>query len=344
MVFGFTSLETQKIKTEMRVANSVFFVLITFYFSFSTNCYAQINFCGEELPLSDKQVSKNLLSVLYKVNHRSNPSVLLKRAKKYFPYVEEMLHRYNIPQDFKYLPIIESGFYNYPPNQAGAAGAWSLTENTARSLGLKIGNGIDERMDFEKATIAALKFIKWLYKNLGSWTLTAAAYNGGLERIQQKIKKSEHRDYYKLSLCRETAEYVLKIVTIKELFKNQLDIGALVDNVNHYDEKGGGVNHEQSTMVNIIETKVSSTISKMQGNALFNSRAFNIMDEEIYQGELIDFQKGRATVKFLGAYSFGDCVSVRDSVVIKIIYKNTPWESLPIEKPIPGVKIRFNKQ
>jgi len=345
MVFGFISLARIKRKRKrMMINGKTYFVIAVFFFLYSFTGYAQINFCGEPIPLNDKQVQNNFLNVLYKIKGKTNPRGLLKRAKKYFPFIEEMLFRYNIPQDFKYLPVIESGIYNYPQNEAGAAGAWSITESTARSLGLKVGNGVDERMDFEKATLAAIKFIRWLYSSLGSWTLAAAAYNGGLSRIQEKIKKSEDKDYYKLRLCKETAEYVLKVVTIKELFENHLDIDALADKITGSRLKDRALDQgAELSMVDLIQNNVSSTVSKKQFDALFNSQTFDTLNEESLEGKLIGFQNGKVTVKIAGCYLNGEVELSKGNLVIRLMYKETPWESFPMGQSIPEV-IKFKKQ
>lgn len=189
-------------------------------------CVAQhdIVFCGERIPVSDKFVSDKLMNIIKKqINYVNVPS-LRQRVNQYMSQVEYYLNATNLPEDFKYLAIVESGFKNTVSSGAGAVGFWQLMPPTARELGLIVNDQVDERTDFNKATYAACKVLAnyYLYirKQFGisSWVLTAAAYNNGIGNIQNAIKK-QGTNYFQMQLNEETAAYVYKIIAVKELFE-----------------------------------------------------------------------------------------------------------------------------
>lgn len=217
-------------------------IQILFYASVSITTKAQIkpfheiNFCGEVLPISKKYVAENYLNVVKKlIKHKGNVPAMYQRAMLYFPVIIPILRHYGIPDDFKYVAVIESNFKNIT-SSAGAAGVWQIMEVVSQDIGgIKIDKtkGIDEREDIIKSTICACKYFIFLYKRLHSWTLVAAAYNGGIGMISRKIKKAGTRDYYLMSLNKETAEYGLKISAVKELFENHTNLEKVLFNKNY---------------------------------------------------------------------------------------------------------------
>lgn len=200
-------------------------ILPLFFIFFWTKCMAthEIVFCGERIPVDDKFVSEKLMGIIKKqINYVNVPS-LRQRVNQYMSQVEYYLHETRLPEDFKYLAIVESGFKNVV-SSAGAAGFWQLMPATARELGLIVNELVDERNDFNKSTLAACKVLAnyYLYirKTFGisSWVLTAAAYNNGIGNIQNAIKK-QGTNYFQMQLNAETAAYVYKIIAVKELFE-----------------------------------------------------------------------------------------------------------------------------
>ena len=142
------------------------------------------------------------------------------RSAPFFAVIEPILGKHGIPGDFKYLPLIESAWQANAVSSAGAVGYWQFMDETAQDMGLSITPGNDERTDLRKSTEAACTYLKFLYRKLGSWTLVAAAYNGGVGMVQRKISKSGHRDYYAMSMNAETGYYLYRILAMKELFTN----------------------------------------------------------------------------------------------------------------------------
>jgi len=177
----------------------------------------QLNFCGELVPMEDKKISKKFSSAIYQTRFTRLESKRLRaRVKKWFPIITPILKQYNIPEDFKYIPIVETGFANSVSNR-GAGGFWQLMEGTARQYGLKVNDSTDERKDVRRCTIAACRYLRDLHKELGSWTLTAAAYNMGPGGLMNKMDDQNHRDYYRLHLNSQTSKYVYKTLAYKQM-------------------------------------------------------------------------------------------------------------------------------
>jgi membrane-bound lytic murein transglycosylase D len=189
------------------------------------NCYAhEITFCGEKIPVTNEFVAQKLMNVIKRQVPEVNLPQLRKRAAANFPIVEYYLRGTNLPEDFKYLAIVESGFVGNAVSSAGAGGFWQLMPNTAKELGLTVNETIDERNDIQKSTLAACRVLAQYYLairkkyKISSWALTAAAYNFGIGSIFNNIDK-QGKDYFSMKLNPETAVYVYKIIAVKELFE-----------------------------------------------------------------------------------------------------------------------------
>jgi membrane-bound lytic murein transglycosylase D len=183
----------------------------------------EITFCGEAIPINNEFVAKKLMNVIRQQIGYIDLPRMRREAQRYFPMIQYMLRQCNMPDDLKYIPIIESGFRN-ATSVKGAQGFWQLMEKTAIQWGLTVNPQLDERNDIYKSTIAALcelaqnfRVVKRQY-NISSWILTAAAYNWGSGNLCKKLKGG-NSDYFAMQLNPETAVYVYKIVAIKELFE-----------------------------------------------------------------------------------------------------------------------------
>jgi membrane-bound lytic murein transglycosylase D len=181
----------------------------------------RLHFCGETVPTEQGDVSTKLAFALASnAGYARHINSLKNRSAPYFAIVEPILQKHSIPSDFKYLPLIESDWHANAVSSAGAVGYWQFMDETAQDMGLSITPGHDERTDLRKSTEAACIYLKLLYRKLGSWTLVAAAYNGGIGMIQRKIAKSGQRDYYTMAMNAETGHYLYRILAMKELFVN----------------------------------------------------------------------------------------------------------------------------
>lgn len=184
-----------------------------------------LKFANENIPQSTfdvwERLDKELLKNIY---WQSNTLLYFKRANKYFPIIEEILEKNNIPSDFKYLALIESGF-EYKVSPSGAAGFWQIMKGTAREYGLEVNYAIDERYHLIKSTEAACKYLQKAYDKFGSWTMAAASYNMGINGVQRQVKKQNTNNYFNLYLNDETSRYVFRIIVIKEIMENPRKYG-----------------------------------------------------------------------------------------------------------------------
>jgi membrane-bound lytic murein transglycosylase D len=181
---------------------------------FDTNIL-HVQFCGDTLPLHQATVAKRYQSAIQFYDH---PSFQRSRAntKKKMKQIEIILKNYGIPSDFKYIPYIESAMNGNAVSPKGAGGYWQLMPATAQGLGLTVNDQIDERKDLVKSTKAAAKYLKWLYRELGDWTLVAAAYNAGPNKIIHRMDQQNKDNYFALRLNAETTKYVYRLVAVKE--------------------------------------------------------------------------------------------------------------------------------
>ncbi|MBL6662195.1 MAG: lytic transglycosylase domain-containing protein, partial [Flavobacteriaceae bacterium] len=139
-----------------------------------------LDFSGEPAPLSAPDIRERLdKELLVNTYWQSNMMLLLKRAHKWFPTLEAILAEEGVPEDFKYLAVIESGLEN-ARSPKGAKGFWQLMPGTAKEYGLEVNSNVDERYHIEKATRVACKYLLKAKKRFGSWTLAAASYNRGM--------------------------------------------------------------------------------------------------------------------------------------------------------------------
>lgn len=185
----------------------------------------ELLFAGERVPLEDAEVAERLDREL-QVNAywHSNTLLNMKLANRYFKIVEKVLEEEGVPNDFKYLPLIESGFRDVV-SPAGAAGFWQFLTPTAKSHGLEVNDDVDERYNIEKSTRAACAYLKQAKEKLGSWTAAAASYNIGIAGMETRLKTQRSNNYYDLLLTSETSRYVFRMLAVKVIFENPEQTG-----------------------------------------------------------------------------------------------------------------------
>lgn len=194
--------------------------LINDYNVYALQVPEHLDFSGEAIPLNNPDILERMdRELLVNTYWQSNGLLMFKRAKKYFPIIEPILEKYNIPNDFKYLAVIESGLTN-AVSPAGARGVWQIMKTTGRENGLEVNTNVDERYHLEKATEVACKYLLKSKEQLGSWTLAAAAYNAGNSGVSRRLKEQNVTDYYDLLLGEETGRYLFRIVALKEILNN----------------------------------------------------------------------------------------------------------------------------
>lgn len=208
------------------ITSLVFAFVFTLLFTVNTGLKAQHNvfFCGERIPLEKTFVADKLMNIIRKQVPLVNMKSLRARADTYFPVVVKYLKLFNIPEDLKYLPIVESAFMASVRSHAGAHGFWQIMPGTGEQYGLIMNDAVDEREDIFKASEVGCKLLRFHYDfykkryQVGSWVLAAAAYNNGVGNIDKAIKR-QGTDYFSMNLNPETAAYVYKIIAVKELFE-----------------------------------------------------------------------------------------------------------------------------
>lgn len=188
-----------------------------------------VDFCGECLPFDQTDVVDRWTHVftLFRPQARDLGS-LRQRADAFFPIIDPLLEKYDIPDDFRYVPLAESGLNARAVSRSGAAGYWQLMPATARALGLRVSGRVDERFNVLKATEAACRYLRRLYDQLGSWSLVAAAYNAGPTLLANQLKRTNQRDYFRMRLPRETRYYLYRVLVYKEVLSRPADYSSFL--------------------------------------------------------------------------------------------------------------------
>ncbi len=177
---------------------------------------SELQLCGEPVPLNRPDVWEMLdQSFVLAVYNTDQVILWLKRSSRYFPYLEKRLAERRMPDDIKYVVVVESAFRTYAVSSAKAVGPWQFMEKTAKRYGLKVNKQIDERLHFEKSTEAALDYLTDLYRMFGNWTLAMAAYNCGEERVSNNIGSQGAQSFYDIDLPLETERYIFRILSAK---------------------------------------------------------------------------------------------------------------------------------
>ncbi len=237
------------------------------YNIFAISKPANMNFCGEKVDLKSEDIwermDKELLKNIY---WQSNTMLYLKRANKVFPIIEPILKANNIPDDFKYLAVIESGLEDVI-SPSGAAGFWQILKSTAKEYGLEVNPAIDERYNLEKSTKVACEYLREAFEKFGSWTMAAASYNKGQNGISRLIEKQGTNNYYNLHLNSQTSRYVFRIIAVKEILENPKQYGFI------YREKDLYVMPKYKTI------EIDATISDLADFATANRTNYKLLKQ-----------------------------------------------------------------
>ena len=192
---------------------------------------------GERVPVEINDVKERMeRELLVNTYWQSNGILLLKRANRYFPILEPLLAKYNLPDDFKFLALAESGFTD-ETSSVGAAGIWHFMRTTGKEYGLEINDNVDERYNIEKSTKVAAEYLIKAKEKLGSWTLAAAAYNAGNRGVSRRLEAQEVSNYYDVKLPDETERYIFRILALKEIITNPKKYGFVFDKEDLYTVK-----------------------------------------------------------------------------------------------------------
>jgi peptidoglycan lytic transglycosylase D len=184
-----------------------------------------LDFAGEKVPLNQFDIYERMdKEFIVNTYFHSYTILTMKRANRWFPVIEPILKKYHVPDDFKYIAVIESGLENIV-SPKGAKGFWQFMPDAAKKYGLEVNDVIDERYNVEKATEAACKFFLDADTLFNSWTMAAAAFDFGVNGLTQQVQKQKSKDYYNLILGDETERYIPRAIAIKEIFKHPKQYG-----------------------------------------------------------------------------------------------------------------------
>jgi len=278
------------------------------YRIYNLNIPETLDFCGESVPLIDEDVYERMdRELLVNTYWQSNSLLYHKRASKWFPIIEPILKENGVPDDFKYLALVESGLMNVV-SPAGAAGFWQILKKTGQEYGLEVNNDVDERYHVVKATEAACKYLKESYERYGSWTLAAASYNMGIGGVGKQLKRQKANNYYDLLLNSETSRYVFRILAAKEIHENPTKYGF------HYRLKDLYMPRETYTV------KVDTTINDLVAFAdlyKVNYKILKVFNPWLRQTHLPNKSRKKYEILFpkSGYYDFSSTELAPDTIV-----------------------------
>ena len=204
----------------------VLLALCSFVLAQTPQVPMSVRFAGQTIMLDteDRYERMDRELIAFSFMHSSS-TLMLKRSGRYFPMIEPILKANGIPDDLKYLMVIESNLDPKALSSAGAAGLWQFTKATAKDYGLEIRDGVDERYNIEKETQAACRFLKRAYEKYGDWMTVAACYNAGPGGISKRLEEQRQDSAMDLWLVEETARYMYRILACKMMFENPSAFG-----------------------------------------------------------------------------------------------------------------------
>lgn len=275
------------------------------YKVYSLNLPAKLDFAGESVPLNQFDVRESLDRELLLNTYWQSQSILMhKRAYRWFQKISPILKKNGIPDDFKYVALIESGFTN-AVSPSGASGFWQFLDKTATNYGLVVNENVDERYHVQKATEAACKYFKEAYAKFGNWTLVAASYNMGITGLNKQIETQKVTTYYDLLLNQETSRYVFRILALKEILETpkkygfilrkkdlypqipnkQLSVDTTITNIAEFSQKLG-FNYKLIKILNpwLRQNSIENKERKMYTLDIPSENFDEVMLTEIYQG------------------------------------------------------------
>jgi hypothetical protein len=233
----------------------------------SFNMPEELTFAGETVPIQNFDTRESLdRELLVNGYWHSRTMMVLKKTKRYFSVIEPILKQYNVPDDFKYLAMAESGFENVT-SPAKAVGVWQLLEPTAKEYGLEVNDDVDERYNLEKSTAVACKYLLESYAIYGNWTMAAATYNAGRKGLDSQITRQNTNNYYDLLLNEETARYMFRLIAHKLITENPDQYGFHLEEQEYY------------PLIPIHEVKVDSAISNIAVFASNQSTNYKIIKQ-----------------------------------------------------------------
>ena len=243
---------------------------------------ARFEFAGEAVPLDRWDVAERLeREFLLSLGNPAQVVLWLKRSARYFPYIERELARAGLPDDLKYVAVIESALLPGAYSHASALGIWQFIASTAKRYGLAVTTGWDERRNPERSTAAALAFLQELRQRFSSWPLALAAYNTGETRIDQAMRHQGVSTYYQLALSDESERYVFRALAAKLVLSEPERYGFEVPHEQRYRP------HDADVIVIDLRERVSvAELARQAGSFYRELKALNpeIVDDWLGKG------------------------------------------------------------
>lgn len=232
---------------------------------FSIPIPKNLSFANEKLPTYDFTVLESMERELLVNTYFHSQTILMhKRANRWLGFIAGILKKNGVPDDFKYIALIESNFTN-TVSPKGAAGFWQFLNGAGKQYGLEINDEIDERYHVEKSTEAACKYFKEAFRIFNNWTLAAASYNIGIDGLKNQLEKQKANSYYDLYLNEETARYIFRILAVKEVISNPKDYGYQLRKKDLY------------PTIPTLKIPVDSSITDLAGFAAMNNTNYKIL-------------------------------------------------------------------
>jgi hypothetical protein len=228
----------------------------------------ELDFANEPVPLENFDVRESLdREMLSVANFHSQTLLYIKKTNRYFAVIEPILRKNEIPDDFKFLALAESGFLEKIISPSGAVGIWQFMKSAAIENGLEVNDEVDERYHIEKATGAACKFLKNSFAKYGNWTMVAASYNAGISGIDRQIDVQNSKNYYDLLLNEETSRYLFRILALKLVIGKPEKYGFKVSE------------EEKYPIIPVSDVKVSGSINNFTDFARANNINYKLLKQ-----------------------------------------------------------------
>ena len=247
------------------------------YYIYPVSIPKKVSFAGEDMNLDEDDLIERMdKEFLVNTYWQSNTILLIKRANKYFPQIEKILIDEGVPTDFKYLALIESGLENVT-SPSGAKGFWQIMKTTGKEYGLEINSNVDERYNLNLSTRVACKYLKKAKDKFGNWTLAAAAYNRGINGIQNKITNQNQTAYENILFGEETKRYIFRIIALKNIVESPESFGFHIEEEHMYNP----VKYDEIK----IDTPISN-ISDFSKNLGLTYKSFKIHNPWLLENHL----------------------------------------------------------
>ncbi|MDN5204006.1 lytic transglycosylase domain-containing protein [Fulvivirgaceae bacterium BMA10] len=268
---------------------------------FTFDVPSNLNFAGERVPIENYDIKERYDREIHINTYwHSSTLFMIKRANRWFPVIEPILQKNGVPNDFKYLALIESSLTN-AISPANAVGFWQLLKATAKERGLEVSSEVDERYHPVKSTEAACRYLLRAYEKFGNWTNVAASYNMGVAGLTRRLNEQKVTSYYDLLLNEETSRYVFRALALKEIMENPGKYGYEIPSEHLY------------ANFPIKEVKVTSTISNLVDFS--NSLGINYKTLKLYNPWL---RKQRLSVRRGKFYIISLPHTVSDELIAEI--------------------------